>query len=392
MLFLVSFGVILGALLAGIAYPLLRSLGSKTLPEGAIFSGIEDLRAKIAERDQRDLKDDGSVSLRSLLVRHPSDFIMYELAPDLDLIFQRVRVQTNSFGMRDAETSLQKKPGIYRIALLGDSFAFGWGVEAHQTFAAELNRSDYAVYNLGIPADTWKEYHMRLKWAERTLPRPDLILVATYDNDFVDDETAEQLGAPAVDRLLSIRGWLLHSQVVRLAARACDALGLSNFLVRLAGGEVLTEATYERDLPAHERVFYQSERWHDVRLQIETFLKRAKTIAPSCLVVRVTPAYCNGLSWQAEAIRVVNKPSNIYDFGRMNDELKRICARYSARYTQFAPATEAETRAYYYPYDMHLTARGHHALAVHLLRSLRENTTPDVGSRQPLSATARSDS
>jgi hypothetical protein len=100
------------------------------------------------------------VSLRAIVRSHPSDSIIYTLKPDLDLNFVRARVQTNSCGMRSPERPIVKPPGVYRIALLGDSFAFGWGVEQHETFAQKLEdvlnkRSrghvKFEVLNFGVP-------------------------------------------------------------------------------------------------------------------------------------------------------------------------------------------------------------------------------------------------
>ena len=40
-----------------------------------------------------------------------------------------VYTELNSLGCRDVEWSLDKPPGVRRIAFVGDSFAFGWGIE-----------------------------------------------------------------------------------------------------------------------------------------------------------------------------------------------------------------------------------------------------------------------
>jgi len=50
------------------------------------------------------------------------------------------RVRTNSLGLRGAEIPRAKAPGEERILVLGDSYAFGYGVGDEDTFAAVLER------------------------------------------------------------------------------------------------------------------------------------------------------------------------------------------------------------------------------------------------------------
>ncbi|HQH74479.1 MAG TPA: hypothetical protein PK360_20560, partial [bacterium] len=57
------------------------------------------------------------------------------------------RVETNRYGMRMGDVSLDKSPGIVRVAVLGDSLPFGWGVPPGQAFPAVLE----TVLNTGGP-------------------------------------------------------------------------------------------------------------------------------------------------------------------------------------------------------------------------------------------------
>lgn len=45
-----------------------------------------------------------------------------------------IGIKTNSFGFRDTEPVIPKPEGFYRILILGDSFAEGWGVEVENRF------------------------------------------------------------------------------------------------------------------------------------------------------------------------------------------------------------------------------------------------------------------
>lgn len=64
----------------------------------------------------------------------------------------------NSTGFRGRETTRQKPPGVWRIAMIGDSVTYGLGVEVTQAFPslleAKLNAADIGavdVLNFGVP-------------------------------------------------------------------------------------------------------------------------------------------------------------------------------------------------------------------------------------------------
>lgn len=179
-------------LLAGV-FVVSRILPTDTAAPGSVFRDVDEFRRKLMERDERDIKSDSSVSFRSIVKPHPADSILYELRDNLDVRFQKVRVRTNSHGMRNTEIALSKPPGVYRIALLGDSFAFGWGVEQEKIFARvmqdELNRSidlperKVEVLNFGVPG--YSSFQQVAQFLESGKGfEPDLVLVFFVDNDF----------------------------------------------------------------------------------------------------------------------------------------------------------------------------------------------------------------
>ena len=190
-LILMCFGVALGLICLGFSYPLYYAYMRK-LPEGAVFESVEEFQRAMLKRDKRDVSSDQSVSLRSIITPHPSDILMYDLLPNLDVKFQRVRVQTNSCGMRSPERTVEKAEGSIRIALLGDSFAFGWGVEQDRTFARVLEKRlnqiygeavHFEVLNFGVPGySTFQQVELL---EEKGLDfSPDIVLVYFVENDF----------------------------------------------------------------------------------------------------------------------------------------------------------------------------------------------------------------
>lgn len=188
-----GFGVLVCALLSALTYWIYPAAFARfRTPDGSQFESIDDLRQSLLERDDRDLRTDGGVSLRTVVRPHPSDKIIYELRPNLNIEFRSVNVRTNSHGMRNPETPVEKPANTYRIALLGDSFAFGWAVEQDRIFARvlelELNRrhirkEHIEVLNFGVPGyATFQEVAQFLDSGAQF--QPDAVIVYFIKNDF----------------------------------------------------------------------------------------------------------------------------------------------------------------------------------------------------------------
>lgn len=276
----------------------------------------------------------------------------------------------NEHGYREGTWPKETHPGKI-IWLFGDSFAFGWGVRARETFAGRLNKQGFAVYNLGIPKDGWPEYRKRFEWAKQYLPKPNLILVATYDNDFVHRPNVI-FKSDSAKHIFQFRYALVNSQVERLLKRICYETGLFRILATHLDARASLQAAYGRDFSVHEKNYLDSVHGRMILTQMEHFIESARAITQRCVIVRITPGYCNGLAWQEEAIREVGRPKEIYDFNRLDKELGQICKRHSAQYIKFSPKTDLETKNYYYRYDLHLTSEGHQALADQLALALKE--------------------
>ncbi len=165
-------------------------------PKGTEFNSLADLRSALQapspQGSNQKQSADSSISLKHIVQSHPDDSIIYTLQPHLDLTFVRARVVTNSCGMRSPERPTVKPPGVYRIALLGDSFAFGWGVAQEASFAQKLEdnlnriadgKRRFEVLNFGVPGySTFQEVAL---FEERGLDfNPDAVLVYFVQNDF----------------------------------------------------------------------------------------------------------------------------------------------------------------------------------------------------------------
>jgi hypothetical protein len=106
------------------------------------------------------------------------------------LVFRRalpdvnVSISLNSLGYRDREIG-PKAPNRYRIAIIGDSFTFGNGVEEPDRFSNLLQGflgPTYEVLNFGHPGNNMPDH---LEELEQVLTfSPDFVLLQLYENDF----------------------------------------------------------------------------------------------------------------------------------------------------------------------------------------------------------------
>jgi lysophospholipase L1-like esterase len=126
-----------------------------------------------------------------------------------------IPIAINSQGRRDEQVSLQKPANTFRVAILGDSVAFGEMVKAKDNFATQLEwnlnaRSSslrYEVLNFGVPGyGTWQELSV-LK--EKALAYdPDLVIVAFVANDLFDNNEAGKLGYLTMTRVQGVAKFL----------------------------------------------------------------------------------------------------------------------------------------------------------------------------------------
>jgi len=119
----------------------------------------------------------------------------------------RQEVRLNNMGFRDHDVAGAKPEHTYRIAVIGDSFTYGQGVETAARFTdrleTELNGSacpdvHYDVINLGQPGAETVD-HLRILRTIALAQEPDFILLQWYENDVEGDDKS---GRPRPMRLL----------------------------------------------------------------------------------------------------------------------------------------------------------------------------------------------
>lgn len=114
-----------------------------------------------------------------------------------------------------------KVPGAYRIAVVGDSFTFGNGINADERFSALVQRAlpaQFEVLNFGMPGNNTAE-HAGLIAGQLAAVAPDFILWQWFVNDVEFDATSR----PKLQALVpfpSLQDWFLSKSAAYTLANA----------------------------------------------------------------------------------------------------------------------------------------------------------------------------
>jgi hypothetical protein len=130
----------------------------------------------------------------------------------------RYTAETNSLGFRDREFAADGRPHPSRIAAVGDSFTYGWGVDIEDAWPKRLERllraagQDVEVADLGQPAAAPRDYATIV---ERAMPLlgPSTVIIAVVCGDDLEQTAPDEPPTPAPRRIEPIDrsdvvGWL----------------------------------------------------------------------------------------------------------------------------------------------------------------------------------------
>lgn len=204
-----------------------------------------------------------------LFTRDRDEMLRYRLTPGFDMELDGRRYRISSDGLRGGELSPRRADGPRRVVVLGDSFAFGLGVDEGETFPAQLEALlrgrglPVETANLGVPG-----YHtgQELAWLERAgfALDPELVILLYYGNDeigeaFQYDPAFRVLYGDALPVPYALKGLFARSAIYRWLARAdigrrrrggeLSSLGSRHWPVTEDRLERLFRACAERDTP-----------------------------------------------------------------------------------------------------------------------------------------------
>ncbi len=167
-------------------------------------------------------------------IYEPSPELGWSLRPDTVQVFSRrgfdTRVRSNALGLRGPQIG-PKPDSVTRIVVVGDSYAFGWGVEGEATYGAQLERLLEAQrpgehFEVVVAALPGFGTFQKTRALELVLPYGADWVIAEFSvaNDVVDDWRArhyvpERLAAYQIEgtRYPAFETWLAaHSRLVAL--------------------------------------------------------------------------------------------------------------------------------------------------------------------------------
>jgi len=142
---------------------------------------------------------------------HPSRFLRpdpergWSLIPGARDFTVDKPVAINQDGFRDRDFALERPAGTTRIACVGDSYTFGWGVNVEDSFPKQLERSlgkrgPVEVLNLGVMGYNAEQCRVTLENVAMKY-KPDLVLYSFYWDDLLPTRAGattirEESGSP----------------------------------------------------------------------------------------------------------------------------------------------------------------------------------------------------
>lgn len=265
-------------------------------------------------------------------------------------------VVRNGDGFRERPFAA-KPAGVYRIAIVGDSFTFGNGLETRQRFSDLLQQwlpARVEILNMGIPGDNTPQHLETVR--SRVLPLdPDYVLLQWFVNDIEGDEVRFR---PALRPLLPaepVHNWLL----IRSALYTVANVRWGDLQVRrgISGSyaDYLRERAGHPDSPDARR---DAQQWRAI-----LDVCRQRGIGAGLVLFPDTSGPLD----------------DSYAFGYLHDRMRKLCDEEGLTCLDLRSdfAAVPDRRALWVsPFDHHPSARANAIAAVRILETFRREWNP----------------
>jgi lysophospholipase L1-like esterase len=185
-----------------------------------------------------------------------------------------VFVRTNSFSLRGPEYTRTPPPGVFRIAIGGDSFTMGLGVDEADTYPAQLERlladdgrpPPVQVINAGLSGININNAVGRLGQAAE-LYHPHLLVLGFTSND-IEGRHYRKLASGAVDAAIDAARWRFKRSQSHLLRRLWPRWVSLREALSPSPGSYLDEL--------ETNYFENPAAWDDVRLGLDRLAQLAR--------------------------------------------------------------------------------------------------------------------
>jgi hypothetical protein len=234
---------------------------------------------------------------------------------------RRGMAPTNARGYRDRDRPVEKPAGVKRLVSLGDSFAWGAGIEFDDTYGQRLERllprrrrEPWEVVQLALPGMTTVDQASQLV-EEGLAYGPDVVLLGYVLNDSEDNDAAEARRA---------REWADERREKREPGWADRSA-----LVRLVGGRIRATLENRRRITGYLSMYRaDAPGWRRGQEALRLIGARCRE-AGVPFVVAIFPLFGNRLDDQG------------YPFGEIHAKVREAASAAGAKVVDLRPAYRA---------------------------------------------------
>lgn len=324
-------------------------------------------------------------------IRVPDPVLHHAFLPKAEVVMNsqefKVFYQINTLGLRDKEIG-PKKPGVFRILVLGDSVVEGWGVQLEESWVKQLEKDlnenfgegKFEVINGGVASYSPLLYYLFLKEKGLKL-QPDLVIMMMDMSDPADDYAYSKLarlsssGEPIAcpGGYFREKGWRRFLSQTGLFLRRYSRFYLVlNYLVSLRGGSGETAAAGFRPMLFGIR---NVESWDKAwQLSKDYILLSRQLLAKRGIPLVFTvasPAFLVGESEWQKGRETLGFNLRGIDFEKFFKHFKEFAKENEIFYIELLPYLRSyPEHPLYYSYDIHPNPRGHKVIADYIFEEL----------------------
>ena len=273
--------------------------------------------------------------------------------PDFD-----VQVKINQAGLRDDDYATEKTPGVFRILVLGDSFAWGFGVEKDEIFCERIEQRNTTteLINAAVSGYGTDQEYLFLKHYGLDF-HPDAVLLVLHPNDLTNNAKAlEYWHAKPVFRINENGDLELHNSPVpkpnlthRLGKWVLTRTWLYARLYR-----VLLKPILDRPAPPSTQPSPGSRSADTVEAPAKNTPSSPLGITAKLIVEIRNLCRENNAEFALTSVPCSHE---------LEDNLAELCSQQSIPYLPLSQALSNADKPVTFPHDCHWTPYGHQVAA-----------------------------